>query len=215
VLAKQLGTLHHLSDGRLVVGVAAGGREDDFAATGVPFADRGSRLDEQIAGLHRTWADGGGIGRIGPRPPGGGPVLLVGGHSEAAVRRAARFGEGWIAGAGSPTPIAERLERVRTVWSAVGRCDPPRLFALAYVALGPGAHDRAEEYLRDYYAFLGPHAHERVLAGTLTDETQLRAAVRDHEAAGCHELILFPCVAEPDQVDLIARAVLPREARRT
>ncbi|MER6797507.1 LLM class flavin-dependent oxidoreductase, partial [Amycolatopsis mediterranei] len=108
VLAKQAATLHELSGGRLELGLAAGGRRDDFDVTGTSFTRRGRNLDELITTVRRTWRDG----EIGPTPATPPPVLL-GGHSEAAVRRAAAIADGWISGSGSAEPYADRLTRLR------------------------------------------------------------------------------------------------------
>lgn len=207
VLAKQVATIDHLSGGRVVLGVAAGGREDDFAASGARYPGRGRRLDAMVTQLRKVWDGGGPVPGIGPRPPGGAPMLLVGGHSPAAMRRAAAHGDGWIAGAGSLTPYAELVRRVQKAWAERGRTDQPRLVALAYVALGPGNRERAAAYLGEYYAYLGSRA-EQVVAGVLTDPGQLRARCAEYAAAGCDELLLFPGGSDPRQLDLIARAAL-------
>ena len=205
LLAKQLATVDRLSEGRLTIGVAAGGREDDFAASGVPYHDRGRRLDALLADLTRTWT-GDGPFPVGPRPAQAAPPLLVGGHSPAAMRRAARWGQGWIAGGSSATGYAELASRARDAWRDQGRTEPPRLVSLAYVALGPGAGARAAEYLRAYYAFIGAKA-EQAARAVITDGAALREYVAAYTKAGCDELLLFPCVADSDQVDLIAEAV--------
>ncbi|MFC7591183.1 LLM class flavin-dependent oxidoreductase [Nonomuraea antimicrobica] len=103
VLAKQAATVDLLSGGRLILGLAAGLREDDYTANGTVLAGRGRRLDAMTERLQRIWSgpeDGFGnpVGPVLPRPP----RLLFGGHSEAALRRAARHGWGWIAGGGAP-----------------------------------------------------------------------------------------------------------------
>jgi alkanesulfonate monooxygenase SsuD/methylene tetrahydromethanopterin reductase-like flavin-dependent oxidoreductase (luciferase family) len=206
LLAKQLASLDQLSGGRLVVGVAAGGRPDDYQASGVPYADRGRRLDQLLSELRQSWA-GAASGPVpGPRCANGGPPLLIGGHSAAAMRRVAEYGDGWIAGGSSAAGYGELAGRVRAAWRAADRAGEPRLMAIAYVALGGGAAERAERYLLDYYSFLGWKA-EMALRGVLTDEQQLREFVAGYQAAGCDELILFPCVPDLDQADLIARAL--------
>lgn len=202
LLAKQLATLDRLSDGRLVVGVAAGGREDDFRASGTPYGDRGARLDTLIGDLRRIWH---GVDGVGPRPAGEGPPIIVGGHSDPALRRAARLGDGWISGASSGTSYAERAARARAAWAAAGRTGAPRMMALAYFALGPEAELRAEKYVRDYYAFAGPYA-DKVLADVITDPAAVRDRIAAHAEAGCGELVFFPCGTAPDQVELLARA---------
>ncbi|GLW06761.1 monooxygenase [Microtetraspora sp. NBRC 13810] len=206
VLAKQLASLDRLSEGRLVVGVAAGGRPDDFEASGTPYGGRGRRLDELLRGLRGSWE-----GTAEPPVPGpgwakGGPPLLVGGHSPEAMRRAAAFGDGWIAGGSSAASYGELAGRAREAWRAAGRADRPRLVAIAYVALGPDGPEHAGRHLLDYYAFLGWKA-EMAVKGVLTDPGRLREAVAGYRAAGCDELILFPCAPDPGQADLIAGAV--------
>lgn len=206
LLAKQLASLDQLSGGRLVVGVAAGGRPDDYQASGALYADRGRRLNELLGELRRSWA-GVASGPVpGPRCADGGPPLLVGGHSAAAIRRAAEYGDGWIAGGSSAAGYGELAGRVRAAWRAADREGEPRLMAIAYVALGEGTTERAGRYLLDYYSFLGWKA-EMALRSVLTDAQQLREFVAEYQAVGCDELILFPCVPDLDQAELIAKAI--------
>ncbi|WP_131737014.1 LLM class flavin-dependent oxidoreductase [Actinomadura roseirufa] len=206
LLVKQLGSLDRLSGGRLTIGVAAGGRADDFEANGVPYAGRGRRLDALLGEL-RGFFDGTAEGPVpGPRPIGGRPPLLVGGHTDAAMERAAAHGDGWIAGGSSAAAYGDLAARARKAWTAAGRSGEPRLVAIAYVALGPGAAERAAGYLADYYAFIGWKA-EMAVKAVITDEGRLREFVDGYREVGCDELILFPCVQEPSQADLIARTV--------
>ncbi|MBF8190915.1 LLM class flavin-dependent oxidoreductase [Nonomuraea sp. K274] len=206
LLAKQLASLDRLSGGRLVVGAAAGGREDDYEACHTSYGDRGRRLDELLGELRGFWS-GESDGPVpGPRAEKGGPPLLVGGHSPAAMRRAAAFGDGWIAGGSSASGYGELAGKVREAWRTAGRADRPRLVAIAYVALGPNALEHAGHHLLDYYSFMGWKA-EMAVRSVLTDAERLREFVAGYEAAGCDELLLFPCVQDPGQADLIADAV--------
>ncbi|MEV0381391.1 LLM class flavin-dependent oxidoreductase [Nonomuraea sp. NPDC050643] len=210
VLAKQAATVDRLSEGRLVLGLAAGLREDDFTANGTGLADRGRRLDAMAERLLRIWsgAPEDGYDRpIGPVPERA-PRLLFGGHSEAAMRRAGRHGWGWITGGGAPSGYAIHLERARAVWREEGRADEPRKLALSYFVLGTGAPDHAARFLGDYYAFLGPGYAGRAAAGAITDEARLGEVVTGYRDAGCDELIFVPCLPDPGQLDLLAKAVL-------
>jgi alkanesulfonate monooxygenase SsuD/methylene tetrahydromethanopterin reductase-like flavin-dependent oxidoreductase (luciferase family) len=207
LLVKQLASLDQLSGGRLVVGVAAGPRPDDYEACGTPFGKRGHRLDALLSELRRSRSGTGPALVPGPRWVGSGPPLVVGGHSDAAMWRAATFGDGWIAGGSSASGYGDLVSRARAVWRAAGRETEPRLLAIAYVALGAGAREPAERYLTGYYAFAGPKAAMAVRS-MLTDPHQLRDFASGYKAAGCDELILIPCVADPGQADLVARAVL-------
>src|SRR6266702_2094726 len=88
LLAKQLATVDAIAGGRLQVGIAVGGRADDYEATGSVFAERGRAFDAQLAELQAVWAQQprGYAGPIGPAPvQPGGPPLLIGGNALAAL----------------------------------------------------------------------------------------------------------------------------------
>jgi probable F420-dependent oxidoreductase len=117
-VAKQAATIDALTGGRLVLGVAAGYAEREFASLGASFHDRGRRLDEAIGVLRTLWTDpdpraDGPRYRFAdvlfePRPaqPGGVPVW-VGGNSRAAIARAARLGDAWHPDGLSSAELAE------------------------------------------------------------------------------------------------------------
>src|SRR5215217_1202029 len=90
LLAKQLASVDTLAEGRLTVGIAVGGREDDYTSTGADFGRRGKQFDDQLAEMKAIWRqeDRGTAGPVGPAPvQAGGPPLLLGGTSDAAYRR--------------------------------------------------------------------------------------------------------------------------------
>jgi alkanesulfonate monooxygenase SsuD/methylene tetrahydromethanopterin reductase-like flavin-dependent oxidoreductase (luciferase family) len=208
LVAKQAASLDRLSKGRLVLGVAVGGREDDYTVSGVDFRARGRILDRMLEQWHDVWAreSFGFAGPVGPPPPRGRPTLVVGGLADAAFERAARFGDGWIMGGGSPDQFGERTAKARAAWEAAGRDGAPRLMSLTYFALGDRAEQAADDYLRDYYAFAGEYA--AVIADSAAkDATSVKQRVQAFSDAGCDELILIPCDPDPGQVDLLADAV--------
>ncbi len=208
LIAKQAASLDRLSGGRLVLGVAVGGREDDFEASGVEFRTRGRRFEAMLQQWERIWAGEafGTAGAIGPPPWRDRPTVMIGGTADAAYERAARHADGWIMGGGSPEQFREGLEKQRAAWRAAGRDGEPRTQALGYFALGDRAREAADAYLRDYYAFLGPYA-DMVAGSALTDEAAVREAVEAFADAGCGELLLFPCDTDPEQVDRLADAL--------
>jgi alkanesulfonate monooxygenase SsuD/methylene tetrahydromethanopterin reductase-like flavin-dependent oxidoreductase (luciferase family) len=192
------------------VGIAVGGRPDDFSSTGSDFDRRGAAFDAQLAEFREVWggASRGTAGPIGPSPvQPGGPPLLVGGMSAAAIRRAVSIGAGWIAGGGGVPMFNRGAERVRKAWTEAGREGAPRLAGLAYFALGPDAQSLASGYLHDYYGFLGDYA-EQVVAGALTSEDAVRQAIAEFTEAGCDELILYPCSPDVDQLHRLAEVGL-------
>jgi alkanesulfonate monooxygenase SsuD/methylene tetrahydromethanopterin reductase-like flavin-dependent oxidoreductase (luciferase family) len=208
LLAKQAATLDVLSGGRLVLGVAVGRREDDFRATGADFHGRGRALDAMLDLCTRIWAgeEFGSKGGIGPPLHTDRPSLILGGLADAAFRRAARYSDGWTAGNGTPEELATGTERLRAAWAAAGRNGVPRTMVQPYFALGEGAEAAADGYLRDYYDQPGEYV-DTVVARAATDAATVRDNVRAFEAAGCDEVIFFPCDADPDQVDRLADAL--------
>jgi alkanesulfonate monooxygenase SsuD/methylene tetrahydromethanopterin reductase-like flavin-dependent oxidoreductase (luciferase family) len=208
LVAKQAASLDRLSNGRLVLGVAVGGREDDYSASGVDFRTRGRRFDEMLEQWQDVWAGEsfGTAGAIGPRPPRGRPTLIVGGTADAAFERAARYGDGWIFGGGAPAQFSEAAAKARAAWQDAGREGAPRLMALAYFALGDRAEQAADSYLRDYYAFTGEYAG-MIADSAAKDAATVKAYVQGFSDAGCDELVPFPCDPDPAQVDLLADAV--------
>jgi alkanesulfonate monooxygenase SsuD/methylene tetrahydromethanopterin reductase-like flavin-dependent oxidoreductase (luciferase family) len=199
LFAKQTATLNHLSEGRLELGLAVGGREDDFEISGLDFSKRGRIFDRQLEELAALW----GSDRVAPASR---PGLLIGGRSDAALRRAARCGDGGTFGGGSPEAFAENRAKVRDAWAAEGRDDEPRTMALFYFALGERAEEDARNDLLDYYGFLGETA-EQLVAATPKDAAAVKERLAAFEDAGADEVICFPTSIDPDQVDLLARAV--------
>jgi alkanesulfonate monooxygenase SsuD/methylene tetrahydromethanopterin reductase-like flavin-dependent oxidoreductase (luciferase family) len=143
-------------------------------------------------------------GASGNGPAAGDPGLVVGGGTDAAFERAARFADGWIAGASGPDAFAEGAEKVGAAWGAAGRDGKPRLGSLAYFSLGPDAEAAAAGYLGEYYRLLGEEIAGMIVAGAATDADGGGAAISAIEAAGCDELVLCPCSGDPGQVDLLA-----------
>ncbi|MEY9847277.1 LLM class F420-dependent oxidoreductase [Streptacidiphilus sp. MAP5-3] len=181
VLAKQAATLDVLSAGRFSLGVGVGWSAEEFAALGVPFAGRGRRTDEYLAAMRILWTDDPASFagefthfdaiRVNPKPVRGGRLpVLVGGNSDAALRRAARLADGWygfnVPMADIPARVAvladERARFGRTlddfvVAVAPSECTPERLPELAaagvtelvVVDAPPTAPDQAATWVRE------------------------------------------------------------------
>ena len=135
ILAKQLATLDVVSHGRIIIGTGAGWLAEEFDAIGVPFATRGKRLDEWIEIINDVWT-----GRPQaasyehyevpgdllsfPIPEHHIPIL-IGGMSKAAVRRAGRLGDGWLAFQQADdlniSALSDGYERMQDAAAAAGR----------------------------------------------------------------------------------------------
>jgi alkanesulfonate monooxygenase SsuD/methylene tetrahydromethanopterin reductase-like flavin-dependent oxidoreductase (luciferase family) len=209
ILAKQTATLHHLSGGRLVLGVAVGGREDDYTAAGASFEERGARMDQMLDEIRRLWAgeERGFAGGVGPDVSDDPPPIVVGGQVGAAFRRAARFGDGWMMGGGPPEMFPEAVGKLEAAWKAEGRDGEPRKLALSYFSLADDPEAEARETLGGYYAFLGDFA-ETLIGWAAKGEDAVKERVEGFRQVGCDELIMIPCSTDPGQVDRLAATVL-------
>jgi probable F420-dependent oxidoreductase len=121
LVAKQATSVAVLTGNRLALGVGSSPWREDYRVLGVPWADRGRRLDEEIAIIRGLSAGGyfayhGAIFDLPPvkiAPVPAEPVpILIGGHSDAALRRAARAGDGWMHGGGDPEDLPRLLARL-------------------------------------------------------------------------------------------------------
>jgi alkanesulfonate monooxygenase SsuD/methylene tetrahydromethanopterin reductase-like flavin-dependent oxidoreductase (luciferase family) len=210
LFAKQAASLDRLSGGRLVLGLGLGGRDDDFTASALPTTGKGRRFDQQLTEMKRIWAGEsyGFAGAIGPEPvrPGG-PELILGGAAEASFRRIAMLGDGWMLGGGTPDMFAEGSAAVDRAWAEAGRPGKARKLSLAYFALGPDARNQADNYLLHYYGWLGDVARQ-IAASAAVNTEMVKGYADAFASAGCDELIFIPTTAAPDQVGLLASAVL-------
>jgi len=247
--AEELAVLDILSGGRLSVVLGAGYRQEEFDLFGIPMDERAARLDAAVDLFRRAWAGDPVVAPGGPvsgsRGPGtpvtprpctpGGPLLLIGGGTPAAVRRAARLGLGMMTERGGD------LERLyRDECAALGR-EPGLFFSggdhtltAAFVDPDPdAAWDRLGPYLlRDAIAYAAWNANaDKPRPGTVVDV----ATVDDVRAAGRYRimtpddavayirttgpLLLHPlcCGTPPDlgwpTLRLVEEEVLPRVGR--
>lgn len=207
LIAKQAATVHDLSGGRLVLGTAPGGRADDFEVGGVEMRGRGRVFDKQLETIKSVWAgeDKGYAGPVGPNldEP---PLLIVGGAADAAFRRAAQYGDGWMMGGGPPDQFRDSLVKLESAWRDAGRSEEPRKMALGYFSLGSDAERDARDYLGGYYAWLGDDIAGMIVGAAAKDADTVRQYISAFEQAGADEFVLFPSSSDPDQVDLLVEA---------
>ncbi len=205
--AKQVASIDRISDGRFVLGLGVGSREDDFLASAVDFHSRGRLMDALLERTHAIWS--GTAEPIGPAPTlPAGPRMIFGGSSDATFRRLARYGTGWVcATSGGPSGVREGAARARDAWKDEDREGSPRILALTpRFALGANGQDAVDGYLRAYNAYRGDGANQRAATALVRPEL-VREQIALFEEAGCDELVINPCVADPDQVDLLADAI--------
>ncbi len=212
LVAKMVSSLDVLTAGRLIFGIGVGGEfPDEFEACGVPVSERGARTNEAISVLRSLWRNGeavhaGRFFRVGPvalQPPPiqpGGPPIWVGGRSEAALRRTARFGDGYVGYLLSADGFRQRMARIDTLvreLEAPERAITPALMTFAVVdRQRDAAVQRAGAILSAMYGRDMQSAAARYcVAGTPED---CRAAVTAYATAGVRHLILAPLAGRDD-----------------
>ncbi|MGW3202861.1 LLM class F420-dependent oxidoreductase [Streptomyces sp. NPDC001135] len=205
--AKQYATLDHLSGGRLILGVGAGHVREEFEALGVDFERRGAVLDETIDALraalgpeefpehHGKFHDFDGLGQR-PRPAQPDIPLWVGGSSPAAVRRAARKGDGWLPQGDPRDRLPAQIARLRRLREEAG-------------ALGPFTVGAITEPL--YVGRPGWEVGRRTLAGT---PEEIAESLRAYRAMGVDQIqVRFRSRSRAElieQVGLFGTQVAPR-----
>ncbi len=131
ILAKAVATLDRLSGGRMLLGVGVGWLEEEFDALGVPFARRGAHTDDSIRALRALWSEpcASYQGEFAsfrkvysrPQPESGSVPIIIGGHSEAAARRAGRLGDGFFPGKGDLDELERLIGIMRAAATEAGR----------------------------------------------------------------------------------------------
>jgi probable F420-dependent oxidoreductase len=131
-VAKEMATLDVLSNGRAMLGIGSGWLQEEFDSLGVPFTERGARTNETIRAIRSLWKET-------PEPFAGkffkwsavesnpkpvqkpGVPIIVGGHADAAARRAARYGDGFFPARGDRVTLARLFAVVRDECRKIGR----------------------------------------------------------------------------------------------
>lgn len=217
VVAKTVSSLDFITGGRVIFGIGVGGEfPGEFAASGVPVNERGARTNEAITVLRRLWngdeAEHTGrffrIGRVHLKPPpvqAGGPPIWIGGRSDAALRRTARLGDGYVGYLLTPDGFRERMARIRTFAEELGRAGRSITAALMTFAAVDRERDKAVQragailgamYERDMHSAAARYC----IAGTPQD---CRGAVARYADAGVEHLILTPLAYGDGTIDQV------------
>ena len=211
-VAKHLASVDVLSGGRLIVGVAIGWMEGEFAALGVPFKERVSRSEEAIALMKTLWTEespkvdtarhrfsGLQVSPMPLRKPR--PPIWVGGMSEPALRRVARMGDGWHATGANPETFRQGKQTVTRFWKEEGRTGAP-VCSLRIALFIDGVHEWAvdEKFLRGRHPIKGT---VKQVAGQLAEYQRLGV---DHIALEV-SYSTYPAILET--IDIIADEIKP------
>ena len=210
VMAKEAASIDAISGGRLTLGLGVGSRQDDFAVAPAEFRGRGKRFEAQLELMKRVWSGqplSEDVGPVGPAPARpGGPELLIGGRSEAAVKRAGRMADGYLASPYEPSGVPPLYRMAEEAWQAAEKPGRPRLVGTLFFSLGAGAAEAGDAYIHHYYGWRGAAA-EQLARSVLFTEEKVREAIRGYADVGMDELLLLPCKSDLDQVDRLADIV--------
>jgi alkanesulfonate monooxygenase len=224
LLAKQLSSMDLLSEGRLIMGLASGWYKREFDAVGVPFEQRGKIMDENLEILTRFWTEPMVKGQYAyhkipagvmypkpvqkPRPP-----ILIGGYVDRVLKRAAVAGDGWLTYFYRPESFAKSWAKIRDFAKEAGK-DPDHLLNGAQLPIRIGKSRAAvESEMMEWlgkewdYAAWSESTKDSAVIGTVDEcVEQLKA----HLAVGVQKLIFVPYRYEMEQIEIIAREIIPR-----
>ena len=206
--AKQLVTIDILAPGRLRIGVGVGGEfPEEFLAAGADRQSRGRRLDEMLEVLPdllegRAVDHAGAHVRVslpGLRPAlSSMPVLSVGGRGDAALLRAARYGDQWVAMWYEPEALRARAERLGEMAASLGRATPSvAMLVILNLADDPAGAQQAQQEVAAYLMGQYRLPLEVVDRWTLHGPPERAAKLLvDYREAGVSELLLLPAAAD-------------------
>ena len=204
-VAKQVTTLDHLTEGRLILGVGVGGEfPKEYAACDVPHNERGARLAEGVQVLRKFFSGEpvshkgrfyGPFEDVPMRPPPrqlGGPPIWFAGRNEMALRRVGQLGDGYLAYVITPDMYRTALETIAVAADAAGRSPGPfGTGHLLFTRLDNSyqtALDRATETLSVRYAMDFRRAAAKYCA--LGKPEQVAERIREFHAAGVRHVVL-------------------------
>ncbi len=170
-VAKEIGTASVISGGRVALGAGAGWMREEFDLQGQDFSNRGKRFTEMIEALRVLWSGGWvefhgdyyDIPELTMEPHPAAPVpIYVGGHSDAALRRAARVADGWIGNAYPWDEAAHYVGRLREFLAEEGRPDDDfEIICGLYAMPEPELFERASSELGITATLCQPWALDR------------------------------------------------------
>jgi probable F420-dependent oxidoreductase len=222
LLAKQIATLDLLADGRFEFGVASGWYRREFDAAGVPFNQRGRIMDKNLDIMIRLWTQPEVTAEIPPhnmrqavmfpkpasKPR---PTLLIGGYVEAVLKRAGQKGDGWLTYFYTPDAFARSWKKVCDAAGDAGR-DHAALQSCNQLPIMVGSREHVQQKMMEWLntewdlAGWSESTRDSAIMGTAAEcIEQLRA----HEKAGVDRIVLIPYRYDREQIETIARDILP------
>ncbi|MGH2639430.1 MAG: LLM class flavin-dependent oxidoreductase [Rhabdochlamydiaceae bacterium] len=224
VLAKEVQTIHHISNGRLILGVAAGWYEKEFDAVGTDFSERGKTTELYISLLRRLVTETDINAQIGARRfhhttmeprPSSPPKILMGGYR--VLKRIGSMSDGWIASYYTPEDFRETWLEITKFAREAGR-DEKTLTSVNIVPVCiRNTFEEADRIARDFTAEYmdmpswGKSKVESAVRGTVKDCID---QIKRYEEVGLQNLEFIPCYYDLETVEAVGKEIIPHFKRR-
>lgn len=223
VLAKQLSSIDLISQGRLELGMASGWYKREFDAVGIDFSKRGKIMDQNLEIMNRLWTEDMVEGEYPPhhlrnsvmfpkpaqRPH---PPILIGGYVDRVLKRAALAGDGWLTYFYKPDAFTRSWDKIRA-YAEEGGKDPDTLYSCNQLPIMVGKREEIEAPMNEWlntewdFASWSESTPDSAIMGTVEEcVEQLQA----HIDVGINRIIFVPYRYEPEQVEIIAKEIIPR-----
>jgi probable F420-dependent oxidoreductase len=232
-LAKQLSSMDQLSNGRLVMGMAAGWYKREFDAMGLPFSKRGKIMDQNLEIMRRLWTEAQVTGQYSiadqetgiqlnynlskavmyPKPAQSPLPILIGGYADAALKRAGVAGDGWLTYFYRAEDFKKSWDKVIGFAKEAGK-DPSTVMNASQLPIMVGASkDAVREEMMDWlnkewdFPAHSDCSRESAIMGSVDDCVE---QLRVHIEAGVQKIIFVPYKYQMEQIEMIAREIIPR-----
>jgi len=223
LLAKQISSMDQLSNGRMLMAMAAGWYKREFDAVGVPYEQRGKLMDENLEIMKRLWNEDMVSGEwtnhkipagvMFPKPVQKPFPLLIGGYADRVLKRAAVEGDGWLTYFYKPEAFVESWTKVCAYGKEAGK-DPATLMNgnQLPIMVGPSRAAVEETMMKwlnvDFDIAQGSQSTmDSAIMGNVDECVEQLKAYID---VGVQKLIFVPYKYEMDQIEIIAKEIVPR-----
>jgi alkanesulfonate monooxygenase len=227
ILAKEIATIDHISNGRMILGTAVGWYKREFESLGADFSQRGKMMEAGLDILKRLWTeemvDGdwppyrlrGAV--LQPKPvqkPH--PPILIGGYVDAVLKRVATKGDGWLTYYYTVDSFKRSWAKIRAFAEEAGR-NPDELTATNQLPICVGPRAKVEAPMKEWlqtewdYASWSESTMDSAIMGTPEECVE---QLLPHIEAGLDRIIFVPYKYKAEQVEIIAQQVIPMLAKR-
>ncbi|MGH7787047.1 MAG: LLM class flavin-dependent oxidoreductase [Candidatus Binatia bacterium] len=224
-VARTYATLDYLTGGcgRVIMAVGLGSDPRECLAVGIPAEERGARMEEGVAVLRKLWSEPRVThhGRfyhfddvtITPRPARGPLDVWIGGRSDVALRRTARYGDGWFPSFITADEFRAGMERLTAYGAERGRTIDPREAGTVLLSYVTDDRERADQLLQLAAAGVKLPPETMAARAAIGTVEQCAERLQAFVDAGCTKFVLFPLAAPEElagQIETYAKRLIPR-----